>query len=167
MIYYNCGKSLSADDKICPDCGTENIVTEEELAIDKEISKKSKKAKKPLKNPKKMAIVALVLAGVAIQLPVVVGVALAIIALVFAIRVRNESDDAVTQKLAKVGKILSIAAIVWSCVATALAAIAIVVAFLVTVFSIIAWLVTIVAATATFLFTDLGDAVLSFFAMFA
>ena len=33
MICYNCGKKLEADDKFCYECGTKNIVTEEELAI--------------------------------------------------------------------------------------------------------------------------------------
>ena len=163
MICYNCGKDLTADDKFCPDCGVENIVTEEEIAIDKEISKKEKKEKKPLKNPKKTAIVALALAGAAIQLPVVVGVALAIVALVFAVRVMKESDDAIVQRLAKIGKIISIAAIVWSCVATVLAALAIVVAFMVAAFYTVVWVLAIVA---TFLFTDLGDVIWGFFAMF-
>ena len=40
MICYNCGKALDADKKFCSECGTENIVTDEELAIDDEIAKR-------------------------------------------------------------------------------------------------------------------------------
>ncbi|MBE6535561.1 MAG: zinc-ribbon domain-containing protein [Ruminococcaceae bacterium] len=159
MICYNCGKKLDTDDKFCPDCGTENIVTEEELAIDEEILKNTKKEKKPLKDPKKTAIVALVLAGAAIQLPIVVGVAFAIIALVFARRVRKESDDSVVLKLAKIAKILSIAALVWSCVATVLAVLAIIAAILMTVFYTVLWVLAVIVLV----FTDLGDTLLNFF----
>ena len=153
MICYNCGKPLDADSKFCSECGTENLVTEEELAIDKEIAKKSKREKKPLKDPKKTAIVALVLSVAATELPVVVGLALAIIALVFAIRVLKESENTVALRFAKIAKIVSIVAMVWSCVATVMALLAVIVWFILAVFYTVLWVVALIA---TFLFTDLG-----------
>lgn len=162
MVCYNCGRELGTDDKICPECGAENIVTEEELAIDKEIAKKFKKEKKPLKDPQKTAIVALVLSAIAIQLPVVAGLVLAIIAQVSARRVVKESENTVAVKLAKSAKILSIVAIVWSSVATALAIFAVIAWFLAAVF----YAVLAVLAVIVLLFTDLGDTILNFFGMF-
>lgn len=162
MICYNCGKALDADKKFCSECGTENIVTDEELAIDDEIAKKSKREKKPLKDPKKTAIAALALSVAATELPVVVGLALAIIALVFAIRVLNESENTVALRFAKIAKIVSIVAMVWSCVATVMALLAVIVWFILAVFYTVLWVVALIA---TFLFTDLGAVLYSLLGM--
>lgn len=159
MICYNCGKKLDPDDKFCSECGVENLVTEEEIAIDNEISNETKKEKKPLTCPGKTAIVALVLSAAALQLPIVAGLVLGIIALVNSIRVRKECEDLTVRKIAKIAKLLSILAIVWSCVATVLLVLAVVVYFftavIYTVFSVLALIASLV-------FTDLGSIVSEF-----
>ncbi len=124
MICYNCGKKLNADDKFCCECGTENLVTEEELAIDREISKKSKRNKKSLKNPQKTATVALILSAASLFLPVLVGLVLSIIALISAGRVNKETDDESVLKTNKLAKILGIIGLVYSFIVTALVVIA-------------------------------------------
>ncbi|MBE6707270.1 MAG: zinc ribbon domain-containing protein [Ruminococcaceae bacterium] len=156
MVCYNCGKNLDVDDKFCYECGTKNIVTEEELAIDKEISNKSKKEKKPLKNPKKTATVALILSAASLFLPVAVGLVLSIIALVSAARVKKETDDEGVLKTRKLAKILGIIGLVYSCLATAAVALA-----------ILAWLVSVgltvlgsvLVVVASFVFPEIGDGI--------
>lgn len=156
MVCYNCGKNLEEKDKFCSECGTKNIVTEEELAIDKEISNKSKKAKKPLKDPKKTANVALILSAVALFLPVAVGFVLSIIALVSAARVKKETDDEGVLKTCKLTKILGIIGIAYSCVATAAV-----------VLAILAWLASVtltvlgsvLVVVASFVFPEFGNGI--------
>ena len=156
MVCYNCGKKLEADDKFCYECGTKNIVTEEELAIDKEISNKSKKEKKPLKDPKKTATVALILSAASLFLPVAVGLVLSIIALVSAARVKKETDDEGVLKTRKLAKILGIIGLVYSCLATA----AVVLAILLWLASVtLTVLGSVLVVVASFVFPEIGDGI--------
>lgn len=156
MVCYNCGKNLDVDDKFCCECGTKNIVTEEELAIDKEISNKSKKDKKPLKNPKKTATVALILSAASLFLPVAVGFVLSVIALASAARVKKATDDESVLKTNRLTKILGIIGLVYSCVATAAVALA-----------ILAWLASVtltvlgsvLVVVASFVFPEFGNGI--------
>ena len=165
MVCYNCGKTLNPGKRFCSECGTENLITEEELAIDRELSKRFrfKRDKKPLKSPKRTAITALVLSVLAIHMPVLIGLVLSAIAFVGAKRALKESESVGVRRLAKIGKILSALVFAMSVLATATAVLAIIA---LAIFIVIYVIVAVAAFVLSYILgTTVGASVISIIVM--